>query len=202
MTEHISFGKIGQFRDVVSQIRKNCQHSNIVVPILKFNGTAKIHGTNASIVYDSVTHALVAQSRNNIVTVGKFFGVDGIGEGIVWTCNVPDFKEFTFKTKGEKHSDSHVKTIVEVDVEKADSIRAFVDIVATPHRLDKAIAFLKETKEELSNADIGAYIKWVCQDVLAEETDRLVASGLDWKSVAKQLTMSAKNYWNSGAAYQ
>lgn len=48
---------------------------------------------------------------------GKFFGVEGIGEGLVWKPVDMDLQgsEFWFKTKGEKHSVSKVKKLVAVD---------------------------------------------------------------------------------------
>ena len=43
---------------------------------------------------------------------GKKFGIDGMGEGIVWKCAAEaSDSELWFKTKGQKHSKSKVKTV-------------------------------------------------------------------------------------------
>jgi len=69
--------------------------------------------------------------------VGKFFGVSGIGEGVVWKCITEGYEDskFWFKVKGEKHSVSKVKTLAEVDVEKLKTIEEFGDRVLTKNRL-------------------------------------------------------------------
>ena len=52
--------------------------------------------------------------------VSKQFNVSGIGEGIVWTTEYKG-ETYRFKTKGEKHSVSKVKTVVPIDIEKINS---------------------------------------------------------------------------------
>lgn len=36
--------------------------------------------------------------------VGAAFGVEGVGEGVVWECVTPGYEGLRFKVKGEKHS--------------------------------------------------------------------------------------------------
>lgn len=71
MKKHISFTKIGQYRNI---IRNVCYVPEEVVkttqPTLHFTGTIKLHGTNAGVSYtpgDGVWY----QSRSNIITPEK-----------------------------------------------------------------------------------------------------------------------------------
>lgn len=79
MQKFIKFPKIGQFRDVITHVRKQAQFEGLdadgvpimnrsaVAPTLQFRGTIKLHGTNAAVVRnpDGTTHF---QSRERIIT--------------------------------------------------------------------------------------------------------------------------------------
>lgn len=131
--------------------------------------------------------------------VGKAFGVSGIGEGVVWKVygetGLPRAEDIIFKVKGEKHSDTKVKTTVEVDVEKVANARAYAEAVITDHRLEKMVEKLKEQGVPIDIKNTGAFLKLVGQDVIKEETDRLEASGLEWKDVASAVNAAAKQWW-------
>jgi hypothetical protein len=71
---------------------------------------------------------------------GLKFGIDGMGEGIVWTCaGRPTDESLWFKTKGQKHSKSKVKTVAPVDVEKINGIRACVELILPEGRLKQGL---------------------------------------------------------------
>jgi len=77
----VKFPKIGQFRDVIRHVRerhdfKCCDESGKAVyehtedyPTLKFSGTVKMHGTNASIVLDE-NRVVTVQDRRRVIRVG------------------------------------------------------------------------------------------------------------------------------------
>ena len=79
MKKHISYPKIGQFRNIVSAINleisfsgldeegKPIYKSVVKKPTLTFKGTVKLHGTNASVCFNS-NEGFWVQSRNNIIT--------------------------------------------------------------------------------------------------------------------------------------
>ena len=333
--KHISFPSIDQYRNVVKAVRDRCTYHSVPLPVLRFEGTVKLHGTNSSIAYNTETGELWAQSRNNVITpeadnmgfarwvfsnesawrkgfekltssmkgtaviygewcgqgimkgvaiaqlpkmfvifdmklvideveswfpvydvltpfidaglpisnvhciydfqtwtididftkpeasqnmlanwtqeveaqcpVGKAFQVDGIGEGIVWRCH-PAYSrlmslpyqtdDLIFKVKGEKHSDTKVKTLAEVDPVKLENVQKFVEATVTDHRLEKAIAFLQETTEfpfDLKN--LGSFLKWVGSDILKEESDILEASGLSRQDVMPKVSAAAKQWF-------
>jgi len=82
MKKHISYPKIAQFRNVVSNINRKITFTgldedgnaiydpSIKKPTLTFKGTVKLHGTNASVCFNS-ENGFWIQSRQNIITVEK-----------------------------------------------------------------------------------------------------------------------------------
>jgi hypothetical protein len=130
--------------------------------------------------------------------------IELIGEGIVWSCvGTQDpisfnFSDLTFKVKGPKHSDTKVTTLAEVDIEKVNSIRICAELVATPHRFEKAIAYLQEQyprQDVFDNRYIGEYLKWLAQDIIKEETDTILGNDLDVKDVNKHAGILAKKWF-------
>lgn len=80
MKKHISYPKIGQFRNIVKDIRRQSsfvgldENGEAIIddtlpkPTLLLEGKVKVHGTNAGVIYNR-TKGLWAQSRNRIITV-------------------------------------------------------------------------------------------------------------------------------------
>ncbi|WP_290738345.1 RNA ligase family protein [Haliea sp.] len=63
----VKFGKIEQFRNVVKQVRDYCSYHNKPLPTIDFNGTVKLHGTNAAVGVDEYGN-LFCQSRSRVIT--------------------------------------------------------------------------------------------------------------------------------------
>lgn len=127
----------------------------------------------------------------NECPVAKAFGIDnGIGEGIVLTAKHND-KSYMFKSKGEKHSVSNVKTLASVDVEKINNVKMFIATVVTTNRL----------KQGLENIDSGEirnikpFIDWVVGDVFKEEHDTIVVNGLDAVMITKEIGNVARKWF-------
>lgn len=124
--------------------------------------------------------------------VGKYFGVSGIGEGIVYTCVTNS--ELRFKSKGEKHSVSKVKTLNAVNVESMAGIQEFVDSVVTENRLEQGLGYLAEMGISADAKNTGEFLRWVVTDVLKEETDTIVANQFDMKKV-KSFVVNKARVW-------
>lgn len=305
-----------QFRNVVKEVREHCDYHNIPYPTLEFEGTVKLHGTNAAVGYNYHDKVMWCQSRNNIITpekdnagfanwvednktafdlifqyldspedneviiygewcggniqkgvaitglpkmfvifaikiddvwadmscfdclgfcvdilneagiyfidqfdcfsisidfnkpeeslnkltkitqqveescpVGEVFNKEGVGEGVVWKGWLVN-KHLMFKVKGEKHSVTKVKKLVQVDPEIVESINKFVDYAVTENRLQQGL-----DEVGLSQDKIGAFIGWVNKDVYKEEQDVLECNNLTMKQVAKNMSNKARTWY-------
>jgi len=129
--------------------------------------------------------------------VGKFFGIEGVGEGRVWSCVEDGWRnsKYVFKVKGEKHSKSKVKKLANVDIEKMKSIEDFVAKHANEERLMQAYNWLKEQGKEVTEKETGEFIRWVFNDILKEEKDELEGSGLTQKDLGGAVAKVAKNWY-------
>lgn len=127
--------------------------------------------------------------------VGKCFNVEGIGEGIVWTC-VTD-NTLRFKTKGEKHSVSKVTTLAAVDTEMLKGIQEFVELAVTENRLLQGVDKLKEDHKEISQKSTGDYLRWVVNDVMREEEDTIVKNQFDVKKLNSAVSNKARLWYFS-----
>lgn len=79
--QFVPFPKIGQFRQVVKNVRENTAFQGLDAelgpimdytkpqPTVTFTGTVKIHGTNAGVCYDPKTNGLYAQSRSCVINI-------------------------------------------------------------------------------------------------------------------------------------
>jgi RNA ligase len=121
--------------------------------------------------------------------VGKYFGIEGVGEGVVWS---DDTYGLLFKVKGEKHSVTKVKKLAAVNVEKVNSIKEFIEKTVTPARLEQARS---EVTPDLDIKKIGDFIRWVYSDIIKEESDTLAESGLEEKEVGKYVANPAKQWF-------
>jgi hypothetical protein len=118
--------------------------------------------------------------------VGKAFGNEGVGEGVVWMCISEGWlsSDFWFKVKGEKHSASKVKTLAAVDVEEVRAVEDFVEMVVTEARLEQGIQNLvNEQMKPFEMTSMGAFIRWVHGDIMKEESDTIVANQIDPKKL-------------------
>lgn len=67
--QFLSFGSIGQFREVIKKVGDRCKYHNLPLPkAIRFIGSVKLHGTNAGIIFDRRTNKLQVQSRERVIT--------------------------------------------------------------------------------------------------------------------------------------
>ena len=124
--------------------------------------------------------------------IANWFGVSGIGEGIVWEYIDDEGQILSFKVKGEKHSSSKVKVLAAIDTEKVKSIKEFVDTVLTDTRLEQAYFECNNTTDMIG---IGLFLKWINTDIFKEESDTLEVSGLTIKDVGSAISKQAKQWY-------
>ena len=65
--EHRRFTSIEQFKNIVKHVRDYAKKDSKPLPTLKFNGTVKIHGTNASVLFSP--EQWWAQSRERVLSI-------------------------------------------------------------------------------------------------------------------------------------
>lgn len=160
------------------------QEFNITID---FNDYSQFFGTLKGVV-DSVEKEC---------PVGKYFGVSGIGEGVVWrpvNSSLPS--EIWFKTKGEEHKDTKFSSVKEEMSEDTKvGIERFIEITTTDHRLQKGLDFMKEMNLEISKQNTGKFIKWALEDILKEESNLLVESGISPGDVKSGLSNRIRDWY-------
>lgn len=129
--------------------------------------------------------------------VGKYFGVAGVGEGIVWSTTEVDYLP-KFKTKGEKHQSSKVTTVhelTEAEITSKANAGEFVDFACTQNRLEQGITKLGEMGLPVEIKSMGAFLKWVGGDILTECHDVLIESKIERKDVMPRVADKARNWY-------
>jgi hypothetical protein len=130
--------------------------------------------------------------------IGKAFGFDGIGEGIVFSHMTETGEVYRFKSKGEKHSKaSKVTTLKPVDDVKVNKIIDTVNKVTPDWRLEQ---MLDKTFDLLNGGSIdikkmGDFIRNVLADIVKEELETLNESGLEPKDINSKVAERCKNYF-------
>jgi hypothetical protein len=129
--------------------------------------------------------------------VGKAFGKEGVGEGIVWVCTDEHWtgSRYWFKVKGDKHQSSKTKKKVPVDIEKVETINEMVDNFLTESRLLQGIDYIRSQGLEISKKNTGIYLKWVYDDIIKEEHDTIVGNGFEPKEISSTISSKAKKWY-------
>lgn len=130
------------------------------------------------------------------------FGVDGVGEGLVWVPEDLTLRQDTdlwFKSKGDKHQKTKKKRTPMAPIlpEQFASIQAFVDANVDEARLLRAVDGLREDGHPIAIESTGHFLKWVGGDVKDECAAELDASGLEWKQVARHVNERAAAWFRS-----
>lgn len=130
---------------------------------------------------------------------GKAFGVSGVGEGIVWTCQShgvdPRFNLLRFKIKGNKHSVAAMNNAVSPEVV---GLNEFVLAVVTQARLEQAMHYVFEIElhgEVPSVGRIAKFLKWMVSDVLKEEADTIKLNNFSEKDLTREISAAARKWF-------
>ena len=185
-------------------------HKHGIFSIQEFQTwTLEIDFSNPELVQNVLIE--ITDGVEKMCPVGKAFGIEGIGEGVVWRCTsswsypldsgidvslaMIKTRDLLFKVKGEKHSDTKVKKTATVDIEKVNGINGFVTMVLTDHRLEKMVEKMKETNVDVDIKNTGAFLKLVGNDVIKEESDTMEANGLNRQEVMPAINMFARQWY-------
>lgn len=177
-------------------------HSHRIYHILEF----EYFEMNFDLKFPKANQEYLTKTTNRIekcCPVGKYFGVEGVGEGVVWNpigtvkhledteydgSKFSDLVSLTFKIKGAEHSVIKVKNVVEVDLEVMKSIDELVEATCTENRLNQGLS-------EISENNVSNFIKWIVADIFKEESDRIHESGVEEKKFIAALNKKAATWY-------
>lgn len=127
--------------------------------------------------------------------IGSTFGEKNIGEGIVFKGEYKG-DVYRFKVKGDKHSKSKVKTLKKVNTKKLNKITQIATLVTPNWRLDQMYCETFDTVNG-GKGDIkktGDYIRSVIRDVMKEDLDLIIETGLEPKEINKTISDISRKY--------
>lgn len=122
---------------------------------------------------------------------GKYLGVSGHGEGIVFRPSNEYSFDTAFKVKGESHSKSKIKKLPTVDVEKLNNIHEAVEKYCHEDRLEQAYAAIVLKEEDKVMQKVPDFMRWILNDIMTEEGDALEASNITQKEMGQGISRKA-----------
>ena len=185
---------VGDFPDSLEKLNEH----NIFLATQFENFSFEIDFENPSLAQNGMASVVEDVIEPNS-PAGKMLGIDGnVGEGIVCTA-FWNGQLYRFKVKGEKHSKSKVKKLAKVDEATEQKKIDFVNTYAcTSSRLEQAwqeMFGINNEKKEPSRKETGDFIRWVINDIVAEEIDIMVEMGLEPKMVNSKIANVAKHWF-------
>lgn len=136
---------------------------------------------------------------------GKYLGVEGRGEGIVWMPQ-GSFKgqeDLMWKLKTPEHSQIlEPKMRKEKVVDEGLELRVgdFLDQVLTEARLERGIDALGEAGHLVEMKSTRHYLQWAAADVQRECALELEDAELEWEQVIKMLNARALDFFKKEVA--
>ena len=129
------------------------------------------------------------------------FGIEGIGEGLVFYpngehggdiwCYNREFERLAFKVKGEKHAVNKAGKPARVASATPKGAYDFADMHVTEARLEQGLQEVGEARKE----NTGKFIGWVCRDVALESAQEIAESGMDWKKCLSGVVATRAREW-------
>lgn len=126
--------------------------------------------------------------------IGKYFGVSGVGEGIVWQY-INGKERYIFKVKGEKHQSSKVRTLAPVNTEEIENMNAFIEYAVTESRLTQGIEKMRELGIPFDVKSTADYLRWVYNDIIKEESDTIEKNNINVKKLGGAVSAKARLFW-------
>lgn len=133
--------------------------------------------------------------------VGKYFGVEGIGEGVVVAnYDIGNKREHIFKVKGEKHCGSSKAKSKKhkpknLTPEENDLREVVADEVTPIWRLEQSIENVCPHNEPPSMRDLGGIIKWVRNDIIKEDLDIITKNKLELSDLNSYINSIIKKWF-------
>ncbi len=129
--------------------------------------------------------------------VKKIFGIEGMGEGLVFypdRSGLENFAQLAFKAKGKEHRMVAAVKPLQPNPEAAATAPAFAELVVTEARLEQGLReIFGEDSFDLSQ--IGVFLAWITKDVRKECQAELEVSGLAPKVAMAACVARAKQWY-------
>ncbi len=139
----------------------------------------------------------MVQEVENECPVAKYFGVSGIGEGIVFEISYKG-DIYRWKMKGDKHAGkSKVKVAKNIDDKRLQLITDIVEKVTPEWRLEQ---MYEETFDTINGGigDIkrtGDYLRAVVNDIIKEDSDIISEANLIPKDINSSVSKKARMWF-------
>lgn len=127
-----------------------------------------------------------------------YYGVEGVGEGIVWTPVDEDklqVSDLWFKVKGEKHSISKTTTGAKTSAVDLTGYAEAVETFVTEARLERGLVALQEMGKELDVKATGDFIRWIMNDIIREERETIIENGFEIKAMGGMIASKARKFY-------
>lgn len=129
--------------------------------------------------------------------VGQYFGVEGPGEGLVWSTREPPHHRMKTKVDTWRFQFASDDTTVTTMDKPAQRVQRFVDIVVTDDRLQQAEhEVIYEHNREFTRTYINAFTKWVIDDIEKEHKDLCETTfAVSFKRCKKDITKRVRQWY-------
>jgi RNA ligase len=174
------------------------------LPMIVNSGIENILGSNYKVTIDinqpELSQDYLIKATNEVVQQCPFaldYGVQGPGEGIVWTCvdylnrGIP----LQFKTKNADLSAFKGRTVADYDVLKLTSVDDFCIRALTPARIEQGKQYLQQSGKAVDVSNTGYFVAWIVNDVITEQQLTLVKNQISKSSAKKALKDKATNLY-------
>jgi len=125
---------------------------------------------------------------------GEAMGVEGRGEGCVYTFFNETGEKLRFKVKAEKSKISKTKELVAIDVERMNSIHEFIEYSVTENRLNQGVEQTFGGNGILDITRMGCFLQWLAGDIIKEEMDVLIENNLEPKAVTGAISKKGRDW--------
>ena len=159
------------------------------------NYQISIDFNNPQLAVDEISKMITEVEKE--CPVGKAFGKNGIGEGIVFKCVTEGWTEsrYWFKAKGDEHKASKTKEKVPINVERVNNMKELVNNLVTESRLLQGLDHLREEQLTIDRKNLGKFLQWIYKDIVKEELDTIMANGFEPKEISGAVSNKAREWF-------
>ena len=122
------------------------------------------------------------------------FGMEGIGEGIVWDYEI-DGKTYFFKTKIDEFKTKAQKVNKNKTIDEIKEDKKIIEYCLNEYRLRQGIEYMNENGIDTIIQNIKDFITWVVEDTIREEERFILDNGLNEKRVRKLVGTEAAKWY-------